>query len=61
MMIFIVSLYPDSTFSSTGPLDNVEHLLQLDIKPIYGKINKVNNKNKECFGLWYISFEYGVF
>ena len=44
-------LYPENNFLSTGPLDNVEHLLQLDVKPIYDKINEVNNKNKDCFGL----------
>ena len=45
------TLYLDNNLPSTEPLDNVEHLLQLDIKPIFDKINKVNNKDKECFGL----------
>ena len=48
---FYCALYPEDNFPSTGSLDNVEHLLQLDVKPIYDRINEVNNKNKECFGL----------
>ena len=48
---FYHTLYPENNFPNTGPLDNVEHLLQLDVKPIYDKINEVNNKNNNCFGL----------
>ena len=48
---FYCTLYLENNFPSTGPLDNVEHLLQLDVKPIYDKINEVNNKNKDRFGL----------
>ena len=48
---FYRTLYPEINFPSTGSLDNVEHLLQLDVKPIYDKINEVNNKNEDCFGL----------
>ena len=48
---FYRALYPENNFPSTGPLDNVEHLLQLDVKPIYDKINEVNNKKKDCFCL----------
>ena len=33
------TLFPENNFPSTGPLDNVEQLLQLDVKPIFDQIN----------------------
>ena len=48
---FYCTLYPDNNFLTTRALDNVEYLLQLDVKPICDNINEFNNKNKDCFGL----------